>query len=126
MKKVYYNLTIINLYNLYSRHSVEVSLSAYMNANNLESLKFGPLTAAPSPTATTPTPGAASASNVASNANRNIRDIPEEEVTNCDLPPTIKLLVYLWDEIKSYCIQVKKEQNWARKKNLTSYLNFQE
>ena len=87
---------------------MEVSLSAYMNANNLESLKFGPLTAAPSPTATTPTPGAASASNVASNANRNIRDIPEEEVTNCDLPPTIKLLVYLWDEIKSYCIQVNR------------------
>ena len=99
---------IVNQYNLYSRHSVEVSLSAYMNANNLESLKFGPLTAAPSPTATTPTPGAASASNMASNANRNIRDIPEEEVTNCDLPPTIKLLVYLWDEIKSYCIQVNR------------------
>ena len=94
---------------------MEVSLSAYMNANNLESLKFGPLTAAPSPTATTPIPGAASASNVASNANRNIRDIPEEEVTNCDLPPTIKLLVYLWDEIKSYCIQVKKSYNFTYK-----------
>ena len=103
---------------------MEVSLSAYMNANNLESLKFGPLTAAPSPTATTPTPGAASASNVASNANRNIRDIPEEEVTNCDLPPTIRLLVYLWDEIKSYCIQVKKEHNWAQT-SLTLHLKFQ-
>ena len=95
---------------------MEVSLSAYMNANNLESLKFGPLTAAPSPTATTPTPGAASASNMASNANRNIRDIPEEEVTNCDLPPTIKLLVYLWDEIKSYCIQVRNRAKLGRKK----------
>ena len=88
---------------------MEVSLSAYMNANNLESLKFGPFptTGTPASPGTGSIPGGmASASNMASNANRNIRDIPEEDVTNSDLPPTIKLLVYLWDEIKSYCIQV--------------------
>ncbi len=46
----------------------------------------------------------------ATNANRNIRDIPEEEFMASLLPPTIKLLVYLWDEIKSYCIQAILQQ----------------
>ena len=71
------------------RHSVEVSLSAYMNANNLESLHT-------------------------SNANNrnNISGIPEGETLalSMDLPPTIKLLVYLWDEVKSYCIQAILQQ----------------
>ena len=79
-----------------------------MNANNLESLKFASTAASTSNTASgSATLAAAAASNMTTNANRNIRDIPEEhDITNCDLPPTIKLLVYLWDEIKSYCIQV--------------------
>ena len=79
-----------------------------MNANNLESLKFASTAASTSNAASgSATLAAAAASNMTTNANRNIRDIPEEhDITNCDLPPTIKLLVYLWDEIKSYCIQV--------------------
>ena len=57
------------------------------------------------------------------NANRNIaavmaaaskqkEAIPEDaslQLAN-DLPPTIKLLVFLWDEIKSYCIQAILQQ----------------
>ena len=59
------------------------------------------------------------------NANRNIAAamaqaaskkvesaIPEDaslQFAN-DLPPTIKLLVFLWDEIKSYCIQAILQQ----------------
>ena len=62
-----------------------------MNANNLESLN-------------------------SSNANNrnNISGIPEESSSlaslSTDLPPTIKLLVYLWDEVKSYCIQAILQQ----------------
>merc|ERR1712062_702966 len=82
------------------RHSVEVSLSAYLNANNLDTT-------------------------LNANANRNIAAamaqaaskkvesaIPEDaslQFAN-DLPPTIKLLVFLWDEIKSSCIQAILQQ----------------
>ena len=76
----------------------KVSLSAYLNANNLDST-------------------------MNANANRNIaaamahaaskkEAIPEDgslQLAN-DLPPTIKLLVFLWDEIKSYCIQAILQQ----------------
>ena len=76
-----------------------MSLSAYLNANNLDST-------------------------LNANANRNIAAamaqaaskkesaIPEDaslQLAN-DLPPTIKLLVFLWDEIKSYCIQAILQQ----------------
>ena len=72
------------------RHSVEVSLSAYMNANNLESLN----------------------TSNANNRNNISAGIPEGETLalSTDLPPTIKLLVYLWDEVKSYCIQAILQQ----------------
>lgn len=88
------------------RHSVEVSLSAYMNANNLETFKVGSSAA---PVAAASAAGC-SVSMSSSNANRNIRDIPEDEFVSNSLPPTIKLLVYLWDEIKSYCIQAILQQ----------------
>ena len=73
------------------RHSVEVSLSAYMNANNLESLNT---------------------SNANNRNNISAAGIPEGETLalSTDLPPTIKLLVYLWDEVKSYCIQAILQQ----------------
>ena len=77
-----------------------MSLSAYLNANNLDTT-------------------------LNANANRNIAAamaqaaskkvesaIPEDaslQFAN-DLPPTIKLLVFLWDEIKSYCIQAILQQ----------------
>ena len=81
-----------------------------MNANNLESLKAASL-ASPLMTLGSGQAGPSAvgqAASSSSNANRNIRDIPEdnEMMANSDLPPTLKLLVYLWDEIKSYCIQV--------------------
>lgn len=77
-----------------------------MNANNLESFKVGSLPSAASVAGSC----SASVTMTASNANRNIRDIPEDEFVANSLPPTIKLLVYLWDEIKSYCIQAILQQ----------------
>ena len=48
----------------------------------------------------------------ANNRNNISAGIPEGETLalSTDLPPTIKLLVYLWDEVKSYCIQAILQQ----------------
>ena len=67
-----------------------------MNANNLENFKVSSSCGA-----------TASSASSSLHQNANIREIPEEiQPIQAEFPPTIKLLVYLWDEIKSYCIQV--------------------
>jgi E3 ubiquitin-protein ligase MYCBP2 len=86
------------------RHSVEVSsASAYLNANNIETIDTSSLNANTNRNVAAAT----------SSAKGGAEAIPEDatlQLADSGLPPTIRLLVLIWEEIRSYCIHAILQQ----------------